>query len=341
MNFDSTSLKFPQAASVHSPTVVLTEFTDPTDVTKGSDCLQVLDQDVVSLSTKPFFAKRVAVSLNGNIIIYQETSHKLRTHTKVQQGQIAFMAIGPRAKGTLDGRKLRPGMLIAAAPGAQAQIVVDPGYSSVTFLIEAEELMHHLELRGRQGDFRVPENVDFVSQDIRTTHAFFDVGKRISDKAARYPNLFGENERIRTTALLEILETLFDSFDLSDSLEPTRRDTTKSSYSDVTKTAEAYCLDNIDARFSIADLCRASNVSERKLQLCFNEIMGMSPIAYLTQLRLHRSRAQLRKASKTDTTVAAVALNWGFWHFGDFSRAYKKCFQELPSETLRSKPKQK
>ena len=35
--------------------------------------------------------------------------------------------------------------------------------------------------------------------------------------------------------------------------------------------------------------------------------------------------------------TAAEALNWGFWHFGEFSRAYKDCFGELPSETLRRK----
>jgi hypothetical protein len=33
-----------------------------------------------------------------------------------------------------------------------------------------------------------------------------------------------------------------------------------------------------------------------------------------------------------------VALDWGSWHFGDFSRAYEECFGELPSDTLRRKP---
>jgi hypothetical protein len=32
---------------------------------------------------------------------------------------------------------------------------------------------------------------------------------------------------------------------------------------------------------------------------------------------------------------AAAAVEWGFWHFGEFSRAYKECFGELPSGTLR------
>jgi transcriptional regulator GlxA family with amidase domain len=60
-------------------------------------------------------------------------------------------------------------------------------------------------------------------------------------------------------------------------------------------------------------------------------------VAYLTRLRLHRVRQDLLDASPGSTTVSAKALDWGFWHFGEFSRAYKDCFGELPSETLRRK----
>jgi transcriptional regulator GlxA family with amidase domain len=79
-------------------------------------------------------------------------------------------------------------------------------------------------------------------------------------------------------------------------------------------------------------------VSEHTLEYAFQEIMGMSPVAYLTKLRLHRVRKALRMATHGSTTVSTQALNWGFWHFGDFSRAYKDYFGELPSETLRRKP---
>jgi hypothetical protein len=36
--------------------------------------------------------------------------------------------------------------------------------------------------------------------------------------------------------------------------------------------------------------------------------------------------------------VTAEAPRWGFWHFGHFSRAYKDCFGELASDTLRRDP---
>jgi AraC family ethanolamine operon transcriptional activator len=97
-------------------------------------------------------------------------------------------------------------------------------------------------------------------------------------------------------------------------------------------------LANVDDRIYVADLCRVAGVSERTLQQAFQNILKISPIAYLNRVKLHRARVNLRAASPGDTTVSAVALDWGFWHFGEFSSAYKKCFHEVPSRTLKRKP---
>ena len=78
----------------------------------------------------------------------------------------------------------------------------------------------------------------------------------------------------------------------------------------------------------------AAAVSERSLEYAFRAEMGLSPTAYLTRIRLHKVRESLLGASES-TTVTVEALRWGFWHFGEFAKAYKDCFQELPSDTLR------
>ena len=64
----------------------------------------------------------------------------------------------------------------------------------------------------------------------------------------------------------------------------------------------------------------------------------MAPTAYLIRLRLHRVRRALLAARRGSTTVSSAALEFGFWHFGEFSRAYRDCFGELPSQTLRRTP---
>jgi transcriptional regulator GlxA family with amidase domain len=76
-------------------------------------------------------------------------------------------------------------------------------------------------------------------------------------------------------------------------------------------------------------------VGERSLEYAFKAVMGMTPTAYLTRVGLHRVRKALQAAPRASTTITAEALNQGFWHLGEFSRAYRDCFGELPSATLR------
>jgi AraC-like DNA-binding protein len=88
----------------------------------------------------------------------------------------------------------------------------------------------------------------------------------------------------------------------------------------------------------LGDLCRVVGVSERTLGYAFKEITGLGPMAYLIRVRLHRVRQALLAAKPGSTTVSATALDWGFWHLGEFSSAYKDFFGETPSATLRKSP---
>ncbi|WP_425511481.1 helix-turn-helix domain-containing protein [Pararobbsia alpina] len=69
---------------------------------------------------------------------------------------------------------------------------------------------------------------------------------------------------------------------------------------------------------------------------------GVSPLAYLRMRRLNSARRALNAAHGTDTTVAHIAMRWGFFHFARFSQDYFHQFGEFPSTTLgrssRTKP---
>jgi transcriptional regulator GlxA family with amidase domain len=117
-----------------------------------------------------------------------------------------------------------------------------------------------------------------------------------------------------------------------------RSDRTRQAYSRIVNMAEDYALSKSGDRLLVTDLCRAAAVSERTLENAFKEVMGLTPMTYLVRLRLHRVRQSLLAGTQGTTTVSTEALKWGFWHFGEFSRAYKDCFGELPSDTLRRRP---
>jgi AraC family ethanolamine operon transcriptional activator len=87
---------------------------------------------------------------------------------------------------------------------------------------------------------------------------------------------------------------------------------------------------------AVADLCRMAGVAKSRLHQAFSEIYGLSPGAYLYRLRLTRSRKQLLSGEAPPRSIKYVAIEHGFHSSGQFARAYRDMFGELPSQTLRT-----
>ena len=87
--------------------------------------------------------------------------------------------------------------------------------------------------------------------------------------------------------------------------------------------------------FTAADLAGIGGCSVRRLQESFQEYVGMTPMAYLRDVRLDRVHAALITADPSTTGVAEIAHTWGFANLGRFAMAYKKKFGVAPSATLR------
>jgi AraC family ethanolamine operon transcriptional activator len=104
----------------------------------------------------------------------------------------------------------------------------------------------------------------------------------------------------------------------------------------IVEAARAYVLEHRDRPVAVPELCTHLRVSRRMLQYCFQEIYGMTPVAYLRAIRLNGVRRALREASAGDAVcVQDVAAAWGFWHLSQFSSDYRKLFGARPSDTLR------
>jgi AraC family ethanolamine operon transcriptional activator len=99
--------------------------------------------------------------------------------------------------------------------------------------------------------------------------------------------------------------------------------------------ADEYMRSHLDQPLTLTDLCAALGTSSRALCYGFQEIFGMSPMAYLKSLRLQGVFRVLKAAQSSPETVTEVATQFGFYHLGFFSRDYKQMFGELPSETLK------
>ena len=317
------------------PAVTVVEISDPTAASAG---IELLDLDAVQLQPMSLRVRRVIVRLGASAVVFHSTNRRVRTRTSARGGLLAYVTFGPGSKGTVNGIPVGAGLMLAAAPDVEASFVADAGYESITVLLPPDEIRAHLTARQREGEFRLPRGVETLQVDEESARRLFGWGKRLVDAAARQPALFNERKTERIAAEVELVELLLAVLGGAHDFEPDRSDRTRQAQTRIVKIAEGFALAQTSEHLYVSDLCRVAAVSERTLEYAFKEVMGLTPVTYLIRVRLHRVRQALLAATQGSTTVSAEALNWGFWHFGEFSRAYRDCFGELPSDTLRRKP---
>jgi AraC family ethanolamine operon transcriptional activator len=317
------------------PAVTVVEISDPTAAGAG---IELIDQDVMQLQSMPLRARRVIVRLESAAVVFHSTNLRVRTRTSVRKGLLGYVTFGPQANGTVNGLPVRPDLMLIAEPGSEVQFVVNEGYESIAFLLPPHDISAHLTARQRHSEFRLPQGVEILRVNAEKVRRLFSWGKRLVDTAAGQPALFNERKSERVAAHVELLEALLATLGVANDVEPDRSDRTRQAHSLIVRIAEDYALSHTDDPLYVSDLCRVAAVSERTLEYAFKEVMGFTPMTYLIRLRLHRVRQALLAGTQGSTTVSAEALNWGFWHFGEFSRAYRECFGELPSDTLRRMP---
>ena len=313
------------------PAVTVTDLTEPTT---AGDNLEIAEWDLVKLAAPGFRARRVMLRLDGAMIVYHRTNLRVRTRSTLSQGLVGYGTCGPGGQGSsVNGLSLRPGMMWAAESGAEIVFVAEPGYESIFAAFSPGELKAHL--KGRQRGLAMPRGAEILQRDPASVRRLFAWGKRLVTTAERRPELFNDRLEARLAARAELLEAVLTALSATTDFRPLREDDTRKAQNRIVRHAEDYALAHVGDRLYVTDLCRAAGVSERSLEYAFKGIMRMTPVAYLTRVRLHRVRRALLSAPPGSTTVSAEALGGGFWHFGEFSRAYRDCFGELPSETLR------
>jgi AraC family ethanolamine operon transcriptional activator len=311
--------------------VEVAEISDPTD---PGGSLQALDQDLVQLEKRSLRARRLAVRLSDCLVIFHSTNRRMRVRTALQDDVLAFSAFGPRSRGTLNGVAARPDQLLVATAGNRVDIIAEPGYESVAILVPPALVRSQLAGWWRSSTPSPPE-ARFLRVAEPRSRDLFEWGKRLAHLAAQRPARFATGRPAPDAARATLLRLLRAALDGGEAPRYGRGERTLAGHGRIVKLAEDHAAAHLGDHLYVGDLCVALGVSERTLEYAFAKVMQMSPVAFLRRLRLHRVRQALRAAPRGSTTVSIEALNGGFSHFGEFSRDYRDCFGELPSQTLR------
>lgn len=98
--------------------------------------------------------------------------------------------------------------------------------------------------------------------------------------------------------------------------------------------AESFIAEHACDALTLNDIAQAAGVPVRTLLHSFQRYRGVSPMHLVREARLDKSRQMLLRATETER-VTDIALGCGFINLGRFASAYRKKFNETPSETLR------
>nr|WP_281350356.1 AraC family transcriptional regulator [Fulvivirga lutimaris] len=82
---------------------------------------------------------------------------------------------------------------------------------------------------------------------------------------------------------------------------------------------------------NIETLASLASMSTTKFKLLFKQLFGSSPIQYHHKIRMEYAKDELITKRKTPTELS---YEFGYSHPSNFTTAFKKYFNELPSNYL-------
>jgi AraC family transcriptional regulator, ethanolamine operon transcriptional activator len=291
------------------------------------------DLTVCQWSPGRFDGSLVAIQLDRMQILRDRTNRALSKQGTAWPGSLVFsLPMGANGEGRLAGRTLSfPACLLANA-GNLPELRTPEQLDLVCVAVDRAWLSDMAEASG----------CALAARRIKTTpsrlHCLPSTNQRLlqsfEDIFGTLPELAQTLEHRGSRAALEgaVADLLLEALSTGDdddlrAAPPHKR---------VVDKARAYVMENMERQPTIEDICRHVGVSRRKLQNCFHQTLGCSPIQFLRLMRLNGVRHSLLDSRKTGpASVGDVAAHWGFWHLSRFAGDYRDLFGELPSETLR------
>ncbi len=228
-------------------------------------------------------------------------------------------------------RKLSHSTLAGFDPSREAKLILPPDMQLLVFQIKRNILQSCLEAMERDdlNDHFWAHNFVQLPATILPVKAYL---RQLLYLIEHQPK-FLKRPQFKTLLLEDFIPLLINAIPPA-----TPNDLTLSPLiprAEIVKRAEDYMLAHLDQPLTLAQLCQALYVSKRSLLYGFEEMFGVSPMAYLKIQRLRAVRKALTVATPETASVTSLARQFGFWSPGHFARDYKTMFGERPSETLR------
>jgi AraC family ethanolamine operon transcriptional activator len=280
----------------------------------------------------PFRGQLQFLQLGGTQIFRASGNRRIHAQGSLPPGSFGFAPLLPRNEGDIwRGRRCKPGQVVTIDPGQEADHITAADYWMVGLTVDGDCFRECAAvLGGFDPDERLAGRLAVTSSPAccraLTAHL-----RGLLDLVEARPKLFAQ-PRTRQVVEQECVRCVVEV--MAQSTGGDRTACWSSNRERLVRRADDYMQACLRGPLSLLDLCRELGVSERALHYAFQDIRGLSPMAYFQAGRLNAVRQELKAAAAGTATVREIARRWGFGHTGEFAAAYRRLFGELPSQTL-------
>jgi AraC family ethanolamine operon transcriptional activator len=284
------------------------------------------------LGRGPFRGELKVLQLEAIQIVRASCNRRVHAQGSAPPGSFGFAPVLPTNEGAIwRGRRRKTGQVVVLDPSQNTDHITAADYELVALTVDGEFFR---ECAAVLGGFDLEERLVGRLSVTSNPACASVLGTHLSELiglAEARPDLFVQLQTRQTVAhecVRRVVEVI------AQSAGGDRTECWSSHRERLVRRANDYMRARMGGPLSVLDLCRELDVSERTLLYAFQDVHGLSPMAYFQAVRLNAVRQDLKAAAVDTATVHETAQRWGFWHTGEFAAAYRRLFGELPSQTL-------
>ena len=267
------------------------------------------------------------VELNGMLLNREHWSQSVSAIGATPAGYLALA--GPWAEKTFKwhGTEVDSQHFIYGFDAADAQFLLPADEEHWVILVPKDLIISHLGEESAADLLREQDVLRCPSRQRCQLITLIDrsLGKLPEDSKAQ---LDGQPREAIQSELLDIITEILLLNDTSQ-----KHSTPKKRYIACRK-AVIHAL-KMRTSIPVADLAAVAGVTQRVLELGFQESLGMSPQKFLRWNRLNQLHRDLKNTRAVSSKVTHICNHWGFHELGRTAVEYKRVFGESPSVTLR------
>lgn len=266
-------------------------------------------------------------------IFHESTSHVLRQSCIVDSESWWFGIPMNRAEGCKLGSFSIGEDTIAMRPGrSQFELLTPNSFEILGLVVDRRDVEHHIQALNQSSVLPRAMQDELLKVKPGQRMRLQELVRQILEQASGTPDIVA-NPSSSESIRIAVLDALADICGTHETRG--RAPYRQMSHYKIVREVRQHLLQNQNETITVVDLCQKFQISRRTLQYAFQDVMGMSPNAYLRTIRLNGVRRSLRDPNSGVMSVQQAAADWGFWHLSQFARDYQGLFGELPSERLK------